>query len=112
MSGGGRQVSRGRMGQKVARSEPSAQDIEKLQRDLDAVFEEYNMVKAKQQPLENQIHTLTMALREMVMERDKLKIEISQLSVDEPSLRKQLKEQEKRALSTICDPKKVCNFFF
>ncbi|OXU23774.1 hypothetical protein TSAR_003018 [Trichomalopsis sarcophagae] len=107
MSGGGRQVARGRMGQKVARSEPTAHDIEKLQKELDLVFEEYNQIKAKQPPLENQIHTLSMALKDMVMDRDKLKVEINQLSVEEPNLRKQLKEQEKKALSSICDPAKV-----
>ncbi|XP_058798043.1 structural maintenance of chromosomes protein 4 isoform X2 [Phymastichus coffea] len=107
MSGGGKHVSRGRMGQKVARSEPTAHDIEKLQRELDEVYEEYNQIKAKQPPLENQIRTLNMALRDMIEDKEKYQIEINQLSMEEPFLRKQLKEQQQKAASTICDPAKV-----
>ncbi|XP_014215736.1 structural maintenance of chromosomes protein 4 [Copidosoma floridanum] len=107
MSGGGRQVSRGRMGQKAARSEPTAEDISKLQEELDQVFEEYNQVKAKQPPLENQIYTLSTALKDMIVDRDKYKIDINQLTVEEPNLKKQLQEQEKKAKLSICDPGKV-----
>lgn len=110
MSGGGRQMARGRMGQKVARSEPTAQDIDKLQKDLDKVFEEYNQIKAKQPPVENQIHTLSNALKDMIVDRDKCEIELSQLNVEEPNLRKQLKEQEIKAKSAVCDASKVNNF--
>jgi structural maintenance of chromosome 4 len=107
MSGGGRQVSRGRMGQKVARSEPTADDIEKLQRELDQVFEEYDQMKAKQQPLENQIHTLSMSLKDMIVDRDKFKIEINHLNMEIPNLTKQIKEQEKKTALSTCNPEKV-----
>lgn len=107
MSGGGRQMARGRMGQKVARSEPSAQDIEKLQGQLDAIFAEYNQIKAEQPPLEDSIRTLTNGLKDLVVDRDKCKIELSQLMVEEPNLRKQLKEQEIRAKAAVCDASKV-----
>ncbi|CAB0036865.1 unnamed protein product [Trichogramma brassicae] len=107
MSGGGRTSARGRMGQKVARSEPTAQDIEKLQRELDQVYEEYNNVKALQPPLEEKIHSLNNSLKEMIVNKDKCKIEANQLSVAEPNLRKQLKEQEKKTQATVCDAKKV-----
>lgn len=107
MSGGGKQVSRGRMGQRVARSEPTTQDIEQLQRELDQVYEEYNQIKAKQPPLENQIQTLSAALRDMIEDKEKYQIEINQLGVEEPALRKQLKEQQQKTKAAVCDPAKV-----
>lgn len=107
MSGGGRTVLRGRMGQKVVRNEPSSADIEKLQSQLDTVFEECNKLRAKQQPLEQQIHVLSTALRDMKVDRQKFSIEVQALSEQEPSLRIQLKEQEKTAANSVSDPKKV-----
>ncbi|KAL6437432.1 hypothetical protein ACFW04_005134 [Cataglyphis niger] len=107
MSGGGRTVLRGRMGQKVVRSEPSSADIEKLQSQLDAIFEECNNLRTKQQPLEQQIHVLTTALQDMKMDRQKFGIEVQTLREQEPSLQVQLKVQEKKAANSISDPKKV-----
>lgn len=107
MSGGGRTVLRGRMGQKVVRSEPSSADIETLQSQLDTVFEECNNLRTKQQPLEQQIHVLTTALQDMKMDRKKFGIEVQTLREQEPSLQAQLKEQEKKAAHSISDPKKV-----
>lgn len=107
MSGGGRTVLRGRMGQKVVRNEPSSADIEKLQSQLDTVFEECNKLRAKQQPLEQQIHVLSTALRDMNVDKQKFGIEVQALSEQEPSLRAQLKVQEKSAANSVSDPKKV-----
>ncbi|KAL0113308.1 hypothetical protein PUN28_012455 [Cardiocondyla obscurior] len=107
MSGGGRTVYRGRMGQKVVRNEPSSADVEKLQSQLDTVFEECNQLRAKQQPLEQQIHVLSTALRSMQVDKQKFGIEVQTLSEEEPMLRAQLKEQEKIAANSISDPKKV-----
>lgn len=107
MSGGGRTVLRGRMGQKVVRSEPSNADIEKLQSQLDVVFEECNSLRAKQQPLEQQIHVLTTALQDMKVDRQKFSIEVQTLREQEPSLQAQLKAQKKKTADSISDPKKV-----
>lgn len=107
MSGGGRTVLRGRMGQKVVRNEPSNADIEKLQSQLDAVFEDCNKLRAKQQPLEQQIHVLTTALKDMTVDKNKFRIDLQTLKEQEPSLRTQLKAQEKKAAESVSDPKKV-----
>ncbi|XP_072745683.1 structural maintenance of chromosomes protein 4 [Anoplolepis gracilipes] len=107
MSGGGRSVLRGRMGQKVVRSEPSNADIEKLQTQLDAVFEECNNLRAKQQPLEQQIHVLMTALKDMKIDRQKFSIEVQTLREQEPSLQAQLKAQERKAANSISNPKEV-----
>ncbi|XP_071579415.1 structural maintenance of chromosomes protein 4 [Temnothorax nylanderi] len=106
MSGGGRSY-RGRMGQTVVRNEPSNADIENLQSQLDTVFEECNKLRMKQQPLEQQIHVLSTGLRDMKVNRQKFGIEVQTLSEQEPSLRAQLKVQEKTAANSVSDPKKV-----
>jgi len=107
MSGGGRKVLRGRMGQKVVRNEPSSADIEELQSQLNSVFEECNKFRIQQQPLEQQIHVLSTALKDMTIDKDKFDIEVQTLREQEPSLRTQLKTQEKKTAESISDPKKV-----
>jgi len=107
MSGGGRTVLRGRMGQKVVRNEPSSTDIEELQSRLNSVFEECNKFRAQQQPLEQQIHVLSTALKDMTIDKNKFDIEVQTLREQEPSLRTQLKTQEKKTAESISDPKKV-----
>ncbi|XP_011691697.1 PREDICTED: structural maintenance of chromosomes protein 4 [Wasmannia auropunctata] len=107
MSGGGRTVLRGRMGQKVVRNEPSTADVERLQSQLDAVFEECNKLRAKQRPLEEQVHVLSTALKDMKVDRQKFGIEVKALSEQEPLLQAQLKAQEKTAANSVSDPKKV-----
>ncbi|KAJ8679871.1 hypothetical protein QAD02_015658 [Eretmocerus hayati] len=107
MSGGGRQMTRGRMGQRVARSEPTQKDIENLQAELDQVYAESTQIKAKQAPLENQITALSTALKDLISDRDMCKVEINELSRQEPNLRKQLEVQKKRAETTRCVPEKV-----
>lgn len=107
MSGGGRTVLRGRMGQKVMRNESTSADIERLQSQLDAVFKECNSLRAQQQPLEEQIHVLKTALNDMCVDQEKFDIEVQTLKEQEPSLRAQLKAQEKKAADTVSDPKRV-----
>lgn len=107
MSGGGRTVLRGRMGQKVVKNELSSADIDRLQSQLDDVFKECNNLRVQQTPLENQIYTLSTALNDMRVDRGKYNIEMQTLKEQEPSLRAQLKVQEKKAADTISDPEKV-----
>lgn len=107
MSGGGRTVFKGRMSQKVLRNELSTVDIEKLQSDLDKTYKECNQLRAQQQSLENQIHTLNIGLQEMEVGEKKLQIQVKTLQEQEPSLRMQLKIQEKAVADSASNPKKV-----
>ncbi|XP_015597298.1 structural maintenance of chromosomes protein 4 [Cephus cinctus] len=107
MSGGGRTVLKGRMGQSVVRSEPSAADIEKLEKDLEIVYQECNSLRAKQQPLEGQIQTLSNALKDMTMDKEKFTIEVRALKEQEPLLKSQLKVQEKKVAEATSNPQKV-----
>nr|XP_050846210.1 structural maintenance of chromosomes protein 4 [Vespula vulgaris] len=107
MSGGGRTVFRGRMGQKVIRNEPSVADIDKLQENLDQVYEECNNLRAKQQTLDNQIHTLSNSLKDMTVDRNKFNIEVQTLKEQKSLLEVQLKNQEEKVAESVCDPKEV-----
>ncbi|XP_063973177.1 structural maintenance of chromosomes protein 4 [Diachasmimorpha longicaudata] len=106
MSGGGR-PAKGRIGQKVVRNEPSTADIDKLQGDLDRIYEECNRLRMKQPPLEEQIRVLTPALEEMTLNRDKFEIEVQTIQEQAPSLKQQLKAQEKRVIEAKSSPERV-----
>ncbi|XP_053981159.1 structural maintenance of chromosomes protein 4 [Hylaeus volcanicus] len=107
MSGGGTTVLRGRMGQKVLRNELPLVDIESLQSELDKTYEECNQLRIKHQSLENQVHTLSITLKDIKVNKEKLYIQVKTLQEQEPSLRKQLKVQEQKVKDSISDPKKI-----
>lgn len=107
MSGGGRTVFQGRMGQSVVRAEPCAADVEKLQVDLDRIYEECNRLKDRQQELEPQIHTLSTSLADMKMDRQKYVIEVQSLMKQKPALESQLKVQEQQAAKAVSNPEEV-----
>ncbi|XP_043503061.1 structural maintenance of chromosomes protein 4 isoform X3 [Polistes fuscatus] len=107
MSGGGSTVLRGRMGQKVVRNEPSVADVDKLEKNLDKVYEECNDLRNKQQTLENQIHTLSNSLKDMTLDRNKFNIEVQTLKEQKSLLEVQLKNQEKKVAESVCDPKEI-----
>lgn len=107
MSGGGRTVSRGRMGQKVVSSEPKEKDVAQLQRTLDEIYRESNELHAQQIPLQNQIQTLTLALTDMKQDRDRFRTELKALIEQEPFIKQQMIEQEKKVTKSVCDARKV-----
>lgn len=107
MSGGGRSVLRGRMGQRVKRNDVTVGDVEKLKRELDEIYDECNRLKSLQPPLEEQIRTLSNALKEMVNDNNKFQIEIETLGKQIPSLKLQLKSQKDKAVKSIADPARV-----
>lgn len=107
MSGGGRTVLRGRMGQKVMRAESSNADIEQLQSQLDTLFKECNEAHARQQTLENQINVLMTGLKNLQVDQKKFNIELQTLKEQEPALQAQLKQQERKVVESASDPKKV-----
>ncbi|XP_015179859.1 PREDICTED: structural maintenance of chromosomes protein 4 [Polistes dominula] len=107
MSGGGSTVFRGRMGQKVVSYEPSAADIDKLQNNLDKVYEECNELRNKKQTLENQIHTLSNSLKDMTVDRNKFNIEVQTLKEQESLLEVQFENQKKKVAESVCDSKEV-----
>ncbi|CAK9829684.1 Structural maintenance of chromosomes protein 4 [Anthophora retusa] len=107
MSGGGKTVLRGRMGQKVLKTELSAIDVEKLQSDLSKICEECNQLRVRSQSLEQEIHILSVGLKDMKVNKEKLHIELKTLQEQEPSLLMQLKVQEKKVADSKSNPQKV-----
>lgn len=107
MSGGGRTACRGRMGQTVVRNEFSAADIERLETDLSKVSEECSQCRARSQELENQIHGLNVSLKDMKVNKEKLRIDVKALQEQKVSLLAQIKVQEKKAKDSVSDPRKV-----
>ncbi|XP_011309307.1 structural maintenance of chromosomes protein 4 [Fopius arisanus] len=106
MSGGGR-PSKGRIGQRVMRNEPSGADIERLQGDLESIYEECNRLRMKQPPLEEQIRVLSSALEEMILNRDKFEIEAQTIQEQAPSLKQQVKAQEKKVIESKSSAERV-----
>lgn len=107
MSGGGRTVLRGRMGQNVVRNVPSNADVERLQSELDTVTEGCNEARVQQQTLEKRIYALTTELKDLRVDQKKFSIEVRTLREQEPTLQAQLKEQKKVTAEARSDPKKV-----
>ncbi|XP_012275364.1 structural maintenance of chromosomes protein 4 isoform X2 [Orussus abietinus] len=107
MSGGGRTVSRGRMGQSIIRAEPNAADVETLQVNLDAIYEKCNRLRVEQVPLEDQVRTLTNALSEMKLEAQKCTTEEKALREQLLLLKKQLVVQKKKVSESANDPTKL-----
>ncbi|XP_063973046.1 structural maintenance of chromosomes protein 4-like [Diachasmimorpha longicaudata] len=107
MSGGGRTVSRGRMGQSVVRAEPSSGDVQKLQEELNHLIEESTRLRLSVPNLEEMIYKLTTELQEMVFNKDKYDIDFKTLKEQAPLLKLQLKSQEKKTKDAISDPAKV-----
>lgn len=107
MSGGGRTVLRGRIGQQILKNEISSIDIEILQSNLNKTYEECNQFKVKSQSLENQIHNLSVDLRNMKINKEKLNIELRTLEEQKPSLLGQIKVQEKKTVNSVSNPQKV-----
>ncbi|OAD59356.1 Structural maintenance of chromosomes protein 4 [Eufriesea mexicana] len=107
MSGGGRTVLKGRMGQRVLKNEVSQVDVETLQSNLDKTYEECNQLKAKCQSLENQCHTLNVSINNMTVKKEMFYIEVKTLKEQEPSLMEQLKIQEKKVAGSKSNPQKV-----
>nr|ATL75373.1 structural maintenance of chromosomes 4B [Diachasma muliebre] len=107
MSGGGKTVSRGRMGQSVVRAEPSSGEIQKLQEELNHLTEESAHLRLSIPNLEELIYKLTTELQEMTFNKDKYEIDFKTLKEQAPLLKIQLKSQEKKAKDAVSDPAKV-----
>lgn len=76
MSGGGRAVSRGRMGQSVRVSNIDPRELENLEETIQHMEEEVRALRQKQASLESQINTLQPELRQMKFDYEKFTMEL------------------------------------
>ncbi|RZC39072.1 structural maintenance of chromosomes protein 4, partial [Asbolus verrucosus] len=107
MSGGGKTVSRGRMGQSVVTTNVNPQEIEKMESNLKKCEDRLRDLLQKQTTLENQINTLQPELNQMKINFEKFSKDLQSLKEELPLLNKQLRQQENIVKSTKADPKHI-----
>ncbi|CAH0546726.1 unnamed protein product [Brassicogethes aeneus] len=107
MSGGGKQVSRGRMGQSVAVTNVDPKELENLEAELSEMEQKVRQLRERQSQLESQVNVLEPELRKMKIDYEKFSMELKALEQQQPSIAKQLKEQEVKAKQTKADPVQV-----
>ncbi|CAH1155594.1 unnamed protein product [Phaedon cochleariae] len=107
MSGGGKTVSKGRMGQSVRVSNVNPRELENLEETIQQLEEHVREMRQNQTSLENQVNTLQPELRQMKFDFEKFSMELENLQQHVPQLEKQLEEQEKKAKATKSDPAQV-----
>ncbi|KAF5289359.1 hypothetical protein FQR65_LT11870 [Abscondita terminalis] len=107
MSGGGKTVSRGRMGQSVAVSTTNPEDVSRMEKNLHDMEENIRQLRQKQLDLENVIKNAHSELQEMEVNFKKYTIEYESVKQQEPLILKQLKDQEIKSKNTKADPAAV-----
>lgn len=76
MSGGGKTVSRGRMGQSIQTSSTEKKDIQNTEKELQTLEETISELRQKQTVFENQLHVLEPELIQMKSYLEKYIIEL------------------------------------
>ncbi|KAJ8956971.1 hypothetical protein NQ318_012135 [Aromia moschata] len=107
MSGGGKSVSRGRMGQSVRVSNVDPRELENLEESIGQMEQEVRELRQRQNSLEGQINTLQPELRQMKLNYEKFTMELKGLRQQQPDLSRQLKQQEAKCKTTKADPVQV-----
>nr|CAI5830513.1 unnamed protein product [Callosobruchus analis] len=107
MSGGGKSVSKGRMGQSVKVSNVDPRELEQLEETLQEMENNVRELRQKHNSLENQVNALQPELRQMKIDYEKFTMELKQLQEQQPNLKRQLKELEEKANSCKSNPAQV-----
>lgn len=107
MSGGGKTVSRGRMGQSVTVTNTKPEDLDRMEQEVSQLENRVRELRQKQISLENQIAVLEPELQEMKMNYEKYNRELQVLKQQQPELAAQIKVQEQKAKSTKANPAEV-----
>lgn len=107
MSGGGKTVSRGRMGQSVRTATVSPQEMQKMEENLEQKKEHVRALLQKRTSLENQIRALEPELNQMKFNFEKFRQDLQELKEQQPLLQQQLQKQESVAKSMKSNPEEV-----
>ncbi|XP_059610951.1 structural maintenance of chromosomes protein 4 [Phlebotomus argentipes] len=112
MSGGGRSMMRGRMGQKVATKTSGAtpksrREIEGMQEMANNLQSELNNLQMHQGQLTRRIHELTTLIRTKESEEKKMLLDIKSFRQQLPHMREQMERQEVKKNETQSDPERV-----
>lgn len=107
MSGGGRTVLRGRMGQSVACTNIDPKEILLMENHIDKMEKSVREYRQKQTMLEDEINNLQPNLRQMKVDFEKFNMELNALEEQKPHLERQMNEQKAKSDATKADPKQV-----
>lgn len=109
MSGGGKTVLRGRMGQCVAvqKNAGTPSKVQNMEATLTKLEQKVNELHRRQTILEDEINTLDPQLRTMKTDLEKFTIEVQSLQAQQPALTEQIKRQEKIAKETCANPAQI-----
>ncbi|XP_063224263.1 structural maintenance of chromosomes protein 4-like [Bacillus rossius redtenbacheri] len=109
MTGGGTQVLRGRMGQRVAAaaSPASGKELARLERGLGDAEARLAELRQRRESLGERVAKAKPALQAMRRNLDKFNLDIKSLSEQEVALTEQVKSQEKKLKTVVPDPNQV-----
>ncbi|XP_022905361.2 structural maintenance of chromosomes protein 4 [Onthophagus taurus] len=107
MSGGGKKVSRGRMGQSVTAMDINPEEIERMTKNLQKIEEEFNSNRVRLTDLTQTIRELKPKVTEMKLNLNKHTIELDALKSQEPVILKQLNEQNRKMKDINLDANEV-----
>ncbi|CAG9764069.1 unnamed protein product [Ceutorhynchus assimilis] len=107
MSGGGKRVMKGRMGQSIAVANIDPRELNRLEQEVQELEVNVRELRARQAELEAQMNELNPSLRQMQMDLDKVNKELHSLQQQQPNLIRQIKEQEARSKATKSDAGQV-----
>ena len=107
MSGGGKTVSRGRMGQSVVLTNNSPEEIQKIETDLEQCENRLVELTRKQATLESQVNTLLPELNTMKLNLQTFSEVLQSLKQQQPVLQQQFKNQENVVKATKSDEKQI-----
>ncbi|KAK5646128.1 hypothetical protein RI129_004592 [Pyrocoelia pectoralis] len=103
MSGGGRTVLRGRMGQSVAVSTTDPKDVQRMEERLQSIQESIRTLREEQASYERIINTLEPEVKQMEIDMRKFTIELESYKQQEPLIAEQLEMQKVKSNSTKAD---------
>ncbi|KAB0799073.1 hypothetical protein PPYR_06953 [Photinus pyralis] len=103
MSGGGKTVSRGRMGQSVAVSTTDPKDVQRMEETLQNMEERIRILRQEQENCEAIINTLEPEVKQMETDVHKFTIELESSKQQEPLIAEQLETQKAKSKSTKAD---------
>ncbi|KAJ3660188.1 hypothetical protein Zmor_004654 [Zophobas morio] len=107
MSGGGKTVSRGRMGQSVVVTNINPKEIQKMETHLGQCEDRLVELTQKQATLESQINTLLPELNMMKLNLQKFNEVLQSLKQQQPVLQQKFKNQENVVKATKSDAKQI-----
>lgn len=100
MSGGGKSVSRGRMGQSVAVAKVDPRELNRLEEEVVRMEQRVRELRQRQNTLTLQIAELQPVLREMQVNSEKFTSELKNLRTQQPNLQRQIKDQVRVSLTS------------